>query len=697
MKLTLFEQELQRARQQGHLHFKFRRTISVNEWKWYEHLHIIDVEGSESSKTMTTGIRRKKGSYINKSLLTLGTFIYKRTDCKAAHITYRDSKLKRLLQSSLISPANRLQIRKCNLRISPTLKSKEPTIQVVLDALKLSSFYNAFEITTDVPEIYMQEFWVTASRHHSLLCFKMNGKSHTVNIDNFRDMLEICPKLPGQKFKDPPLEEENLSSIRDLGHTGEIKFLFDVNNKNVDYVYLLWEDLVYQVENKNSKKNNDMYYPRFTKVITYGAILPQPLTNQAILEFEAYMTYHAYATGEKIPKPKYVKNKADSESSPKKKSAQASKGKRIKTSTKLAKPVKKKQPAATSKEKGLNVLFEVAFSEAEHIKLATKRSLIQTHSSHASGSSADEGTGVILGVPDVPTYNFNDEQISWKSSDEDDVDEVHMNVNDHNDDNADNEGDDDNEQTELENDDDDLVHPKLSTFDENERQDKEDKEEEWSDDEAYDDKTQGVNFEDRVKALEDNFLKFQQTNQFAVAVSSIPSIVDTYLANKIYEAIKTAVQLQSDRLRDEAQAKNENFINTLDENMRKIIKKQVNEQVKEQVSKILPKIKKFINNQLEAEVLTRSSNQAKTSHVVAANLSELELKKILIDKMKNNKSIDRSIQQKTLYKALVDAYETDKDIFETYGDTVTFKRRQDDEDNSNHYRKPTKFKDSRNG
>ncbi|GKD79941.1 hypothetical protein Tco_1342562 [Tanacetum coccineum] len=48
--------------------------------------------------------------------------------------------------------------------------------------------------------------------------------------------------------------------------------------------------------------------------------------------------------------------------------------------------------------------------------------------------------------------------------------------------------------------------------------------------------------------------------------------------------------------------------------------------------------------------------------------------------MENNKSIDRSIQQKTLYKALVDAYETDKDILEIYGDTVTFKRRRDDED-----------------
>ncbi|GKD79785.1 hypothetical protein Tco_1342406, partial [Tanacetum coccineum] len=185
-------------------------------------------------------------------------------------------------------------------------------------------------------------------------------------------MLQICPKLLGQKFEDPPFEEEILSFIRDLRHTGEIKVLSDVNvnhmhqpwrsfaaiinkclsgkptaleslrlsraqilwgmyhNKNVYYVYLLWEDLVYQVENKNSKKNNDMYYPRFTKVIIdyfrhivrddpmfttirviskhqdtqiYDVILPQHLTNQAMLESEAYKTYHYYAIGEKIPKP----------------------------------------------------------------------------------------------------------------------------------------------------------------------------------------------------------------------------------------------------------------------------------------------------------------------------------------------------------------------------------------------------------
>nr|GFC42933.1 hypothetical protein [Tanacetum cinerariifolium] len=93
------------------------------------------------------------------------------------------------LDDELVALANRLKIGKCNIRLSSSLNFKEPTLQVVLDALKLTSFYKAFEITADVPEMYMQEFWVTVSRHHYSLRFKMNGKSHTVNVDNFRDML----------------------------------------------------------------------------------------------------------------------------------------------------------------------------------------------------------------------------------------------------------------------------------------------------------------------------------------------------------------------------------------------------------------------------------------------------------------------------------------------------------------------------
>ncbi|GJX93019.1 hypothetical protein Tco_0347605 [Tanacetum coccineum] len=645
-------------------------------------------------------------------------------------------------------------------------------------------------------------------------------------------MLQICPNLPGQKFEDPPFEEDILPFIQELGYPGDTKSLSDVkvdtlyqhwrafgtiinkclsvkairldqlrlsraqiiwgmyNQKKVDYVYLLWEDLVYQIENKVSKKNKDMYYPRFTIVIInhlmskdqsiprrnkvdwhmanddpilttmrfipkhetverYGAIIPDTLTNQAMKESDAYKTYHDFTTG------------------------------------KVAKSGKKKLHA-----QGLETLSEFALSKAEQMKIITKRSKTQFHISHAGGLGENEGTGVSPGVPDVPIHGSEDEQISWKSSDEDNDDEVSLSKDD--DDNADNEDDesqdDDNVQTESDNYGDDFVHPKFSTHDEEERQDTEDKEEEGSDlrvqipshfesidDETYDEVTQGDNvegeeldeeetnekeevnqfyrdvnvklegrdtemtdallanvqttqviedtpviitdvtpeaqlqssfvssgfisnllnpnpdtgidsilnmnteltslvdvpvstnvemppssvttlppppiplFEDRVKALEDYFSEFKQTNLFAEAVSSIPGIVDKYLANQMNEAVKIAVQLQSNRLRSEAQVDNEDFINKIDENMKKIIKEQVKIQVKEQVTKILLKFEKLINEQLEAEVLIRSSSEAKTSHA-------------------------------NLYKAMVDAYESDKDILATYGDTVTLKRRRDDED-----------------
>nr|GEW00053.1 hypothetical protein [Tanacetum cinerariifolium] len=113
--------------------------------------------------------------------------------------------------------------------------------------------------------------------------------------------------------------------------------------------------------------------------------------------------------------------------------------------------------------------------------------------------------------------------------------------------------------------------------------------------------------------------------------------------------------------------------------MQKIIKEQAKEQVKVQVSKILPKIEQDVNEQLEAEVLTRSSNSSKSSYDVASDLSEMELKKILIEKMEGNKSIHRLNEQRNLYKALVEAYESDKIILDIYGDTVTLKRCRDDD------------------
>ncbi|KAG0309260.1 hypothetical protein BGZ98_004109 [Dissophora globulifera] len=62
-------------------------------------LNLIDLAGSEKASSDVE--RRKEGAFINKSLLTLGTVISKLTDDKGSHIPYRDSKLTRILQSSL--------------------------------------------------------------------------------------------------------------------------------------------------------------------------------------------------------------------------------------------------------------------------------------------------------------------------------------------------------------------------------------------------------------------------------------------------------------------------------------------------------------------------------------------------------------------------------------------------------------------
>nr|GEU50130.1 hypothetical protein [Tanacetum cinerariifolium] len=145
-------------------------------------------------------------------------------------------------------------------------------------------------------------------------------------------------------------------------------------------------------------------------------------------------------------------------------------------------------------------------------------------------------------------------------------------------------------------------------------------------------------FDDRLRSLEENLSKVMQTNQFTGAVSAIPGIVQHYMDQRMNEAVKVTVQIQSDRLCDEAQRENEEFLRTVDENIKKIIKEQVKEQVKVQVFKILPRIEQAVNEQLKAEVLTRSSHSSRTSYAVVADLSEMELKKILIEKIEGNKS-----------------------------------------------------------
>nr|GEU99825.1 hypothetical protein [Tanacetum cinerariifolium] len=394
------------------------------------------------------------------------------------------------------------------------------------------------------------------------------------------------------------------------------------------------------VEHKDTKKSNKMYYPRFTKVIIhhfmskdpliprrnkvnwhyvrddhmftmikmvsrhqntqqFDAMLPIELTNADIRNYDAYKEYCAVATGATPPKTKAsvrkMKSSFDTTVTP---PLTAAAGPRLSTFE------KGKQPAKVSKAK-------------------------------------NEGTGIILGVLDVPTEE-SDEVISWKSSDEEGDDD---------DDDEGDDGDDEQASNEEGNDEENI----RTNVDREERQDEEDEE-----DELYKD----------VNINLGRGTTYQMDVQTPTLVAPLPGSAPTLTPSTI---------ATSDRLRDEAQVENEEFLKTIDKNIQKIIKEQVKEQVKVQVSKILPKIKQTINEQLEAKVLTRSSNSSKTSYAVAIDLSEMELRKILIEKMEGNKSIHRSNEQRNLYKALVEAYESDKIILDTYKETLTLKRCRDDD------------------
>ncbi|GJQ95072.1 hypothetical protein Tco_0006211 [Tanacetum coccineum] len=183
-------------------------------------------------------------------------------------------------------------------------------------------------------------------------------------------------------------------------------------------------------------------------------------------------------------------------------------------------------------------------------------------------------------------------------------------------------------------------------------------------------------FNQRVTALESDLSKLKQSNPFAEAISSIPGIVNEYLGSKMKEAVDVAIQLKSNKLREEAQAENQEFLNSLDSNMQKLIK----DQVKTQTSKIKSKVEKYVTESLGAEVLIRSTNQPHTSYRIASSLSKFELKRILMDKMEENKSIDISDVQKNLYNALFEAYNTDKDLLSSYGDVLIIPRTRDDTD-----------------
>ncbi|GJT39158.1 hypothetical protein Tco_0939023 [Tanacetum coccineum] len=242
------------------------------------------------------------------------------------------------------------------MRIDPTKTQKEAKYEVVLDILKLSPYYSTFLITIDVPEIYMQQFWFTISKvkDSSLYQFKLDNKKFRIGVELFREILHICPKVPSVEFL-APSHDAIVTFIKSLGYKGSLKNLPDLYTaqilwgmfykKNVDFAELIWEDLQYQIDNRqtSARRCESIPYLRFTKVIihhflskhksisrrnglfmnsikhdavlgrlkfvgkyeenkVYGMSIPDVMVNQEIKDSKAYHTYLAFSTGAVIPK-----------------------------------------------------------------------------------------------------------------------------------------------------------------------------------------------------------------------------------------------------------------------------------------------------------------------------------------------------------------------------------------------------------
>nr|GEY41747.1 AAA-ATPase ASD, mitochondrial-like [Tanacetum cinerariifolium] len=131
------------------------------------------------------------------------------------------------LDESLVPSSQRLRIGRSNFRLPSDIQSKETTLQVVYDVLRNSPLFRAFQVTADVPEIYMQEFWAIAKLHHNSIRFKIDTRKSVLDLEAFRKILHISPRIPNQPFADLPTEEEVLDFLRFLGHSQDILTFYE--------------------------------------------------------------------------------------------------------------------------------------------------------------------------------------------------------------------------------------------------------------------------------------------------------------------------------------------------------------------------------------------------------------------------------------------------------------------------------------
>ncbi|GMP48142.1 hypothetical protein CsSME_00015603 [Camellia sinensis var. sinensis] len=193
----------------------------------FSQLNLIDLAGSESSKTETTGLRRKEGSYINKSLLTLGTVIGKLSEGKASHVPYRDSKLTRLLQSSLSGHGHVSLI--CTVTpASSNMEETHNTLKFASRAKRVEIFASRNKIIDEKSLIkkYQREISVLKEELDQLKKGMVAGVNH-------EELLTLRQRLEeGQVKMQSRLEEEEEAKAALMSRIQRLTKLILVSTKN---------------------------------------------------------------------------------------------------------------------------------------------------------------------------------------------------------------------------------------------------------------------------------------------------------------------------------------------------------------------------------------------------------------------------------------------------------------------------------
>ncbi|GJU74643.1 hypothetical protein Tco_1266048, partial [Tanacetum coccineum] len=181
----------------------------------------------------------------------------------------------------------------------------------------------------------------------------------------------------------------------------------------------------------------------------------------------------------------------------------------------------------------------------------------------------------------------------------------------------------------------------------------------------------------------------QTSSLFTVPVTTIPKITSaitipppTLICNPLYqETTPTPIPITSTTTTSTTTLPNFASVFKFNERVANLEKdlsemKQFDQYAKA-LSSILAIMDRYINNKL-GEAIQKAIHAHNLDS--AAALSKFELTKILIDKMEKNKSYDIADYKMELYDALIISYNSNKDMFESYGNVISLKRSRDDKD-----------------